>query len=138
MTRSLCVTGLVILTLAATAAAAVPPFNSVQFYTEAEFAAAIRPYTDAIARDPSDAEAHYWLGVAYLYGFRLFRLGLAPYGREFAPRAIASLERAVQLRPAFLGALLALLEAYALVDDQVKWAATIDRLMALSPPLPLR
>jgi tetratricopeptide (TPR) repeat protein len=138
MTRS-CVTAVLIVLLAAIpAGAALPSFNATQIYTQAEFEAAIRPYVAAIAQNPNDADAHYWLGVAYLHGFRLFRFGVAPYGSEFASRAIAELERALQLRPGMFGALLALLDLYALTGDQAKWAATFDRLIALNPPLPVR
>lgn len=128
----------VVLATTASAWAAVAPFDTSQFYTQAEFERAIRLYTDAIARNPNDADAHYWLGVAYLYGFQFFRRGLAPYAGGFAPRAEASLQRALQLRPGTLGTVLALLELYSLVGDQVKWAAMFDRLLALTPPLPLK
>lgn len=138
MTRRLALTLVAIGILAAAAAAAVPPFNTMQFYAEAEFAVAIRPYLAAVAQNPNDPDAHYWLGVAYLHAFRFFMQGLAPYARDFAPRAAAALERAVQLRPAFQPALLALLELYGLTGNWKKWAATLDRLMALNPPLPLR
>ncbi|HEY3248953.1 MAG TPA: tetratricopeptide repeat protein [bacterium] len=126
------------LVLAASAAAAVPTLDTSQMYTQEEFAVAIRPYTEAIARNPNDADAHYWLGIAYLHAFRLYRFGIAPYARDFAPRAIAALERALQLRPGMLGALLGLLDLYSMTGDQVKWAATFDRLIALTPPLPLK
>jgi len=129
---------LMTLAVAGSAAAAVPTFNTTEVYTQEEFAAAIRPYTAAIAQNPSDADAHYWLGVAYLHAYRLFHFGIAPYAQDYSPRAIASLERALQLRPGMMGALLALLDLYALTGDQVKWAATLDRLIALNPPLPVK
>ncbi|MGH2348630.1 MAG: tetratricopeptide repeat protein [bacterium] len=127
-----------VLTLAGPAGAAVRPFDTSQFYTQAEFQAAIQPYLQAIAANPNDADAHYWLGVAYLHAFRQFHFGLSPWARDFAPRAIAELERALQLRPGMQGALLALLDLYSMTGDQVRWAATFDRLIALNPPLPLR
>ncbi len=129
---------LLVLTLAASAGAAVRPFDLSQFYTQAEFQAAIQPYLQAIAANPNDADAHYWLGIAYLHAFRLYRFGVAPYAADFAPRAIAELERALQLRPGMLGALLGLLDLYSMTGDQAKWAATFDRLVALTPPLPLK
>jgi tetratricopeptide (TPR) repeat protein len=127
-----------VLLLSAGAAAALPSFDISQVYTQAEFEAAIRPYTAAIAQNSNDADAHYWLGVAYLHAFRLSRFGIAPYARDYAPRAIAELERALQLRPGMMGALLALLDLYALTADQAKWAETFDRIVALNPPLPVK
>jgi len=78
--------------------AALPPFDATRFYDQARFDAAIVPYTQAIARNANDARAHYWLGVAYLYGARLYRFGLAPFAAGHAARAVAALERAVQLQ----------------------------------------
>lgn len=129
---------LVMLTVVAPAAAAVSPFNILQFYTQAEFERAIQPYLAAIARNANDADAHYWLGVAYLHAYRLFRLGVAPYAAGYGPRVEASLTRALQLRPGMLGALLALLDFYSITGNDAKWAATLDQVMALNPPLPLK
>ncbi|HLE78003.1 MAG TPA: tetratricopeptide repeat protein [bacterium] len=129
---------LTVLAVAVPVAAAAAPFNTSQFYTQTEFERAIKPYTDAIARNPNDADAHYWLGVAYLHAYRLARMGLAPYASGFAPRVEASLTRALQLRPGMLGALVALLEFYSISGNDVKWAATLDRLIALNQPLPLK
>lgn len=130
---------LVMLTgVAVSPAAAVGPFNISQFYTQAEFERAIQPYLAAIARNPNDADAHYWLGVAYLHALRLFRMGLAPYASGYAPRVEASLTRALQIRPGMMVAWLALLEFYSITGNDTKWAATVDQIMALNPPLPLK
>lgn len=129
-------TALIIVMLAAPSLAAVPSFNITRFYAEAEFAAAIRPYTEAIARNANDAEAHYWLGVAYLHGARLHRLGLAPYATGFAAKAVESLERATKLR-ADVRALVALMEAYAVINDQAKSADVTARLVRIGE-IPLK
>jgi len=137
MTRILIVTGLLVGVLATGTQAALPAFNTSRLYSEAAFAAAIKPYTDAIAANAKDADAHYWLGVAYLHGARMFRLGLAPYGQEFGPKAVASLERAIQLRPASIRTYLALIDAYATVGDQDKVRATVDQMMTVTRPAPV-
>lgn len=137
MSRSVLLAAGLVLLLAAGASAAVPPFDTSRLYTEAAFAASIAPYTDAIARNAGDAEAHYWLGVAYLHGARLFKFGLAPFAEAFAPRAVASLERAMQLRPA-MATLLALIDAYGMAGDLDKFFAAVDRAIALAPPIPLK
>src|SRR5574337_762677 len=100
MGRIVLITAVLIALVTTRGAAAVPAFKTTRLYSEAEFAAAIKPYTDAIARNPNDADAYRWLGVAYLHGFRLYRLGMAPYGGGFGAKAVESLERAVQISPA--------------------------------------
>lgn len=116
--------------------AALPSFDTSRLYSEAAFAAAIKPYTDAIARNANDAEAHLRLGAAYLYAFRLHKLGFAPYARGFGARAIASLERAVQLKAEPV-ALVTLVEAYAAVGDLGKYIAQMERVTgALAQPIP--
>lgn len=120
--------------LASASQAALPAFNTGRLYSEAGFAAAIKPYSDAIATNASDGEAHYWLGIAYLHGAQLYNFGLAPYAKDHNAKAIASLERAAKLRPAFMGTYMALLAAYSLAGDRVNWTATVDRLMAAGRP----
>lgn len=119
------------------AQAAPPPFNTTRLYSEADFAAAIRPYTEAIARNANDAEAHHWLGIAYLHIAKLHRMGLIPFGQDVLARAISSLERAMQLRPQ-LATLMPLIDAYSMAGDLEKWRAAIDRSFTLAPPLPLK
>jgi len=138
MARGLLVVMLVgALTVPAAAQAPLPPFDDMRFYDQARFEAAIAPYTQAISRNANDGRAHYWLGVAYLYGARLHKFGLAPWAAGFAPRAVASLERALQLQPA-TEVMLALADAYALVGAQDKLDVLLARLAALARPQPLR
>jgi len=127
----------VFITLAASAVSAqVPSFDTTRLYSETEFTAAIKPYADRIARNANDAEAHHWLGVAYLHVVKLSKFGLAPYARGFGGRAIAELERSVQLK-AEPAAMLALLEAYVVVGASIN-NGLHDRLMTASPSLPLK
>ncbi|MFN3483981.1 MAG: tetratricopeptide repeat protein [Planctomycetota bacterium] len=123
--------------LAAPARAQVPRFDTSRVYSESAFAEAVRPYTEALARNPNDAQAHYWLGVAYLHAFRLHRWGLAPYAAGYGSRAVQSLERAADLDPRPV-VLLALLEAYAAVGDRARFDSLIDRLGGLAEPLPVK
>lgn len=127
--RTAIVTTLLIATLATVSHAALPAFNTSRVYSEAAFAAAIKPYTEAIAKNPNDANAHHWLGVAYLHGAFLFRFGAAPYARNYAPRAIASLERALALRPGYLASLISLIDAYSVAGDRVGWTRAMDRMI---------
>lgn len=137
MRRALVITVTLVGLLAVQAAAQAPMFDTTQFYTEAEFQAAIRPYTAAIVRSAGDAEAHYWLGVGYLHAARQFRFGLSPWASGALAQAIQSLERAVGLR-ATAGAMLALSEAYMMAGQREKWLALTERIAQLVQPLPLR
>lgn len=135
MARRLTAAVLIIGIWTAAVLAAVPPFNTARFYSEAAFQAAIKPYTDAIARDARDVDAHYWLGIAYLYIAKQYRMGLVTYGGDFAARAIRSLEQAAGLSPT-PRVLVVLAEVYGMVGDFQKRQATLDRLFALSRPAP--
>jgi tetratricopeptide (TPR) repeat protein len=137
MGRILLVMGVLVALVTASAAAAVPKFNTTRLYSEAEFNAAIKPYADAIAKNANDADAYRWLGVAYLHGFRLYRFGLAPYAGGFGAKAVEALERAVQLTSA-PATMLALAEAYITVGSVDKYTALTDRLIGLSAPIPLK
>ena len=129
---------LLLTVLAAPAGAqALPAFNQTRFYDQAAFERAVAPYTAAIARNASDARAHYWLGVAYLHMARFHRFGLAPYARGFDRRAVASLEQSLRLGPA-VEVMLALLDAYRMVGDIEKGNALAERVGALARPLPIR
>src|SRR5438876_9807565 len=96
MRRVLVIVAILIALATAAASAASPQFDSTRLYSEAEFTAAIKPYTDSIALRAHDADAHYWLGVAYLYAFLLSKLRPAPLSRRICGRAVASLVRTVQ------------------------------------------
>lgn len=137
MRRVLVLAALVIALAAPAASAAAPLFDPTRLYSEAEFTAAIKPLTDNIARNANDAEAHYRLGLAYLHVHKLSKLGLAPYAGGFGGRAVASLERSVQLK-ADPVVMLALAEAYLLVGRLDGWSAMISRLLAASPTVPLK
>ena len=130
---------MVLVGLAATAATAqaVRPFNTLQFYTEAEFRAAVAPYAAAAAANANDATAHYWLGVAYLHVARQYRAGLSPWASGVAAQAIQSLERSVSLR-ATTAAVLALWDAYVMAGQLAKGLDLINRVAGMAPPLPLR
>src|SRR3972149_7939100 len=93
---------MVLVGLAATAASAqaVRPFNTLQFYTEAEFRAAVAPYAAAATANANDPTAHYWLGVAHLHVARQYRAGLAPWASGAAGQALQTLERSGGLRAA--------------------------------------
>jgi len=129
--------GIVIGLAAATAVAAVPTFDTTRLYSEEAFVAATKPYTDAIARNANDADAHHWLGVAYSHAFMLFKFSIVQYAGGYGARAVASLERAVQLN-AGPAAMLALAQAYIAVGERDKYAALMDRLGALAQPVPLK
>ncbi|MDQ7820981.1 MAG: tetratricopeptide repeat protein [Armatimonadota bacterium] len=135
--RAVCAALVAVVTAVGPAAGQVPGFDTSRVYSESAFEQAIRPYTEALARNASDARAHYWLGVAYLHAFRLYRWGLAPYAAGYGVRAVQSLERAAELDPQPV-VLLALLEAYAAVGDRARYHALIGRLGQLATPLPVR
>jgi len=137
MGRVLLVAGILMALAAPAASADVPLFNTTRMYSEAEFTAAIKPYTDGIARNANDAEAHRWLGIAYLHAFKLYKFNLAPYAGGYGGRAVASLERSVQLK-ADPAVMLALAEAYIVVGAFNKWASMTDRQLAAAPPLPVK
>src|SRR3989442_7944742 len=78
MSRMALVTAVLIALVTNPVAAAVPTFKTTRLYSEAEFAGALKPYTDAIARNANDAEAYRWLGGAYFHLYRLYKYGFAP------------------------------------------------------------
>jgi len=130
----LCVVAVV--ALATTAGAAVPPYvDSVIHPTEAEFQQSIAVYQQAVAASNQDADAYYWLGVAYWQASSLNRNGTISYGADYLQRAIAALERAVTLNPKKIGAWLILAEAYYTAGDLDKSFDARDRLNVLSTDL---
>ena len=113
----------------------VPAFDQARVYTrEADFQRAIAPYLAAIAANPRHARAHYWLGVAYLYAFRQYRTGLAPYAAGFVPRAVASLRQAVQLDANFIPGYVVLHDAFVLAGDLEEAAKVVAEISKRTTP----
>ncbi len=135
MGRMALVTAVLIALVTTPVAAAVPTFKTTRLYSEAEFAAAIKPYTDAIARNANDADAYRWLGVAYFHLYRLYKYGFAPFAGEYGTKAIESLERSAQLSPE-PAVMLTLAEVYITVGRLDKYYALTDRLIGLATPIP--
>src|SRR5690348_8044078 len=80
----------------APALAAVPPYDVAKIHpTEAAFVSSIKVYQDALAANPNDADAAYWLGSAYWSASILYRNGAIAYGKDYLDKAIGALERAV-------------------------------------------
>jgi tetratricopeptide (TPR) repeat protein len=118
-----------VLLLAGTASAqAVPSFDMTRLYpTEAEFNRAIAPFQQAIQANARNARAQYWLGFAYVYAYRQWMVGAAPYAADYLGRAIPPLEEAVKLEPARPEAYMILHDVYHLMGD----TARADEVMAL-------
>jgi tetratricopeptide (TPR) repeat protein len=110
----LALTVLMLAALAGTPAlAAVPTFDMTKVYpSEAAFASAIKVYQDALAANPKDADAAYWLGNAYWSAAILYRNGAIGYGADYLDQAIDALERAVSADDGYLAAWQLLAEAY--------------------------
>ena len=131
--------------LAAVAVAGVPPYDSTKIYpTEAAFQSSIKVYQDALAANPKDADAAYWLGDAYWDASVLSRHHVVPYGEDYLDKSIAMLERAVGNDDKYMAAWQLLVIAYftrgaapsvmdppALSDDQKSQAAA-QKVIALS------
>jgi len=113
----------------------LPAFDQGRVYSrEADFQRAIAPYLAAIAANPRNARAHYWLGVAYLYAYRQHRGGMAPYAAGFLPRATTSLRQAVQLDPNFIPAYLVLHDALVLAGNQEEAAKVVAEIAKRTTP----
>ncbi|HEX9247187.1 MAG TPA: tetratricopeptide repeat protein [bacterium] len=133
---------------AARATAAVPPFDLTKIpLTEAAFTRSIQVYQKAAAANPRDAEAHYWLGVAYWEASLQHRNLLIPYGDGYLDKSLAELERAVSIDDNHFAAWQLLAAAYptrgssqlfglgglvgGLSDDQKGWRAA-EKLIILA------
>jgi len=126
---------LALLPTVAAAQAPLPVFDTGRTYSqEAQFQRAIQPYQAAISADARNARAHYWLGFAYLYAYRLYRGGLAPFAGGYLPRALTSLRQAVQLDGGFVPAILALHDALVLSGLHEEADALVKRLLQQSRP----
>ena len=120
--RTLTVALAMTLLLATVASAQVVPlFSTSRLYlTEAEFARAIQPYQRAIAANARNARAQYWLGYAYVYAYRQWTAGAAPYASGYLPRAVPPLQEAIKLDPMMTEAYLVLHDAYQLMGEVAK------------------
>lgn len=116
------------------ARAAVPTFDDTKIYqTEGEFTRAIAVYQRALAGNPSDVDASFWLGVAYWTASVLSHEGVISYGGDYLRRAIVTLEQTVRLDPKHIGAWLLLGQAYDSAGDTDRAAAAFERLIILGP-----
>ncbi|MBM3471478.1 MAG: tetratricopeptide repeat protein [Armatimonadetes bacterium] len=113
----------------------LPPLDTSRLYAnEAAFSRAIQPYQQAIAANPRNARAHYWLGFAYLYGYRLSQMGTAPFASGYLAKAVPPLQEAIKLDPNMLAALLALQDAYLMMGELEKADDVTQRLLKQTRP----
>jgi len=127
--------GMTLLLTAVSAAQVVPPFSMTRLYTtEAEFARAIQPYQRAIAANPRNARAQYWLGFAYLYAYRQWIVSAAPYASAYLERAVPPLQEAIKLDPLMVEGYLALQDAYQLMGDLDKANETVALMLRRTRP----
>lgn len=132
---ALLLSAVLLLPAAAAAQQPLPAFDQGRVYVrEADFQRAIAPYQAAIAANPRNARAHYWLGFAYLYAFRQYRGGLAPYAAGYVPRAIASLRQATQIDPNFIPAYMMLHDALVLSGNLEEAAKVVDEIAKRTTP----
>ena len=116
-------------------AQALPTFDTSRLYAdEAAFTRAIRPYQQAIAANPRNARAHYLLGYAYLYGYRLYQTGTAPFAPGYLAKAVPPLQEAIKLDPGLLPAYMALADAYWMMGDLDKAEDVTQRLLKQTRP----
>jgi tetratricopeptide (TPR) repeat protein len=126
---------LVVLMATVAAAQALPPFSTARLYVrEADFAAAIRPYQQAIAANARNAQAQYWLGYAYVYAYRQWLAGAAPYASGYLARAVPPLQEAIKLEPGMIAAYLALHDAYHLGGQHDQAADLFAQMYAKTRP----
>lgn len=116
-------------------AQALPALDTSRLYAdEAAFARAIQPYQQAIAANPRNARAHYWLGFAHLYGYRLWQTGTAPFASGYLAKAVPPLQEAIKLDPGLLAAYLALQDAYWMMGELDKAEEVTQRLLKQTRP----
>jgi tetratricopeptide (TPR) repeat protein len=117
------------------AAQVLPPFDTTRLYlTEAAFTRAIQPYQQAITANRQDARAHYWLGYAYAYAFRQWRLGAAAYAAGYGERAVASLQEAIRLDGGLVPAYLVLHDVYRLMGQFDRAAEVLEQMTGKARP----
>jgi tetratricopeptide (TPR) repeat protein len=116
-------------------AQAIPPFSTERLYlTEQVFTQAIRPYQQAVQANPNNAPAQYWLGFAYLYAYRQYVGGLAPYAAEYLGRAERPLQEAIRINPGLVDAYLALQDVYHLRGDDDRANEMMAKVLELTRP----
>ncbi|MDI6771277.1 MAG: tetratricopeptide repeat protein [bacterium] len=116
-------------------AQSLPALDTSRLYAdEAAFARAIQPYQQAITANPRNARAHYWLGYAYLYGYRLHQTGTAPFASGYLAKAVPPLQEAIKLDPGLLAAYLALADAYWMMGELGKAEEVTQRLLKQTRP----
>lgn len=99
--------------VAAGALAAVPPYDFTKIYpTEDAFMRSIRVYQNALAANPKDAEAAFWLGEAYWWASVLSSHARIPYGADYLDRSIEATEQAVSIDDKHMAAWQRLVVAY--------------------------
>lgn len=116
-------------------AQALPTFDASRLFAdEAAFTRAIQPYQQAIAANPRNARAHYWLGFAYLYGYRLSVVGTAPFASGYLAKAVPPLQEAIKLDPGLLAAYMALADAYWMMGELDKAEEVTQGLLKQTRP----
>jgi tetratricopeptide (TPR) repeat protein len=116
-------------------AQALRPFDTQRLYlTEQAFAAAIRPYQQAIQANANNATAQYWLGYAYLVAYRQYLTGLAPYAAGYLAQAERPLSEAIRINPRLVEAYVALQHVYHLRGDDARAEEVVLKMMAQVRP----
>lgn len=117
------------------AAPGLPPFDTTRLYrTEAEFTRAIAPYQQAVQARAQDAAAQYWLGFAYLFAYRQWLVGAAPYAAGYLPRAERPLTEAIRLDPQMVRAYVALHDVYHLMGDSERADQVLRQMLERTRP----
>ncbi len=111
--RAVLIAATLVALVGAPALAALPSYDMMRIYpTEAAFMGSIKVYQDALAANPKDADAAYWLGQAYWTASILYRNRRIAYGADYLDNAIEMLERAVSIDDGYLAAWQLLAVAY--------------------------
>jgi tetratricopeptide (TPR) repeat protein len=134
--RTLLIAPILILVLTVPAwAQVVPAFSTSRVYlTEADFNRAIQPYQQAISADARNARAQYWLGHAYLFGYRQWLGGAAPYAEGYLAKAVGPLQEAIKLEPTRPDAYIDLSHVYQYMGDYQKADEAIDLMRQRTRP----
>ncbi len=132
---ALTLAAVLLLTPALAQAQVLPAFDTSRLYAdEAAFTRAIQPYQQAIAANPRNARAHYWLGFAHLYAYRLWQAGVVKFGGGYLAKAVPPLQEAIKLEAGLLAAYMALHDAYVLMGETDKAEEVAQRLLKQTRP----